>query len=501
MLTRNVFANLIGGIWVAVLTLAIAPIQVYLLGVEAYGVIGFISTLQVVVGVLDLGLSSTLTREIAGDRTPDRRASRDLVRTSVTIYWALAALSGAAIVLLADPLAHRWFNPDTIDIDTLERALQVGAIYLASRWPVVLYTGVISGSQRMDVLNTVKIGAVTVRLVGGIIVLIVWPQLTFFLWWLGISSIIEVAAYLVAARRVMPDADWRPGLSLEALRTVWSFSLQMAALALLSMVLTQVDRLMISKMLPLKELGYYSLAYTAATGISLVISSVSTALMPSFAAAHEAGEREPMLVRYEAANRAMLFSTGLVLFSLAFFGRPLLSLWVSPAAATGAWVPLALLAGGFWFSAAVSNAYTSSIALRRPSGPLLISAATAVLYVPLMYGMVRTWGINGAAGAWLVLNACYVVTIIPFVHWKVLRIAVAPWFLTNLIPFACLGLLTFGLARALLALWGPSGIAAEVATLVAAAATYSLLGYTLLGETLKTGLQDILRRRRLGLNP
>jgi len=40
-----------------------------------------------------------------------------------------------------------------------------------------------------------------------------------------------------------------------------------------------------------------------------------------------------------------------------------------------------------------------------------------------------------------------------------------------------------------------------VATLVAAAATYSLLGYTLLGETLKTGLQDILRRRRLGLNP
>jgi hypothetical protein len=66
MLTRNVFANLIGGVWVAVLTLAIAPIQVHLLGVEAYGVIGFISTLQVVVGVLDLGLSSTLTREIAG---------------------------------------------------------------------------------------------------------------------------------------------------------------------------------------------------------------------------------------------------------------------------------------------------------------------------------------------------------------------------------------------------------------------------------------------------
>jgi hypothetical protein len=117
-----------------------------------------------------------------------------------------------------------------------------------------------------------------------------------------------------------------------------------------------------------------------------------------------------------------------------------------------------------------------------------------------MYEMVRTWETEGAAGAWLVLNACYVVTIVPLVHWKVLRIPVAPWFVTNLIPFALLGLLTFGLARGLLELWAPSaGIASELVTLVAAGVAYCLLGYTLLGETLKNGVQAVLRRRRLSL--
>jgi hypothetical protein len=38
-LKRNIFSNLAGGAWVAVLTLAITPIQINLLGVEAFGLI------------------------------------------------------------------------------------------------------------------------------------------------------------------------------------------------------------------------------------------------------------------------------------------------------------------------------------------------------------------------------------------------------------------------------------------------------------------------------
>ena len=38
-LKRKIFSNLAGGVWVAALTLAITPIQINLLGVEAFGLI------------------------------------------------------------------------------------------------------------------------------------------------------------------------------------------------------------------------------------------------------------------------------------------------------------------------------------------------------------------------------------------------------------------------------------------------------------------------------
>lgn len=495
MLKRNILSNLAAGVLIAALTLLITPLQVHLLGIEAYGLIGFIATLQVVVSVLDFGLSSTITREIAGDHSPERQASQELLRTAVTLYWGLAVAIGILVVLVAGILARRWFNSETIDLVILERALQVAALYLALRWPVALYTGVLAGTQRMDVLNVIKTGAITLRLAGGIVVLLVWRDLMAFLLWFGISAIVEVAAYVYAARRVMPGVSWRPGFSFAALRAIWSFSLQMAALAVLSMVLTQLDRLMISKMLPLDQLGFYSLAYTAATGISIIISSLSTALMPSFAAAHDAGARQTMLARYGSANEVMLYATGLVLFSLVFFGRPLLELWVSPVAAAEAWLPLALLAGGFWLSAAVSNAYTSSIASRQPSGPLVISATTGVLYVPLMYWMIAGFGIDGAALAWLILHIGYIFTIIPWVHRRILKIPVLPWFTRLLLPSALLGCATFGLARAVSILWLPvSGRAPEFLALAAGAVAYSVLGYLLLGPDLKRSLSEGLRQ-------
>ena len=138
MLKRNVLANLAGSVWIAALTLLITPIQIHLLGIEAYGLIGFIATLQVVVSVLDFGLSSTITREIAADHSPGHKASGDLLRTAVLIYWGIAAIIGVVMALLAGAVAHRWFKPDTIDIVTLQRALQIAAIYLALRWPVAL---------------------------------------------------------------------------------------------------------------------------------------------------------------------------------------------------------------------------------------------------------------------------------------------------------------------------------------------------------------------------
>lgn len=492
-LRRNVLANLAGGAWVAALTLVITPLQVNLLGMEAYGLIGFITTLQIMVSVLDLGLSSTITRELAGDNSSGRVASRPLLRTALTFYWGMAVLVGVLLATFSGVIAGAWFNPNTVDIAVLEQGLQVAAIFLALRWPVALYAGVLAGVHRMDVLNVTKAGVATLRLLGGILVLLVWRDLAVFLTWTAFSALVEVLAFAAVCRKVLPDMDWRPGFFLAALRTVWGFSLSMSALAVLGMGITQLDRLLISKMLPLQSLGYYSLAYSAATAISLILSALSSALMPSFATAHAANARETLLQRYDNANRVMLFATGLVLFTLLFFGEPLLLVWVNPGAAAGAWRPLAFLAGGFWLSAAVSNAYNVGVACRQPGSLLKISAVSTVIYVPVLYGMISFWGIEGAAAAWLLLNAGYVLVIIPKVHRDILDIPVAPWFSGTLLPFALLGSSTFGCAR-LFANYLSLAPGFELLMIFPAVIAYIGIGYFFLGAVVRTDLIHMFRR-------
>ena len=57
-LKANLSANYIGAAAVAVFSIVFAPIYVRLLGAEAYGLIGFFSSIIVVTVILDLGLSS-----------------------------------------------------------------------------------------------------------------------------------------------------------------------------------------------------------------------------------------------------------------------------------------------------------------------------------------------------------------------------------------------------------------------------------------------------------
>ena len=45
-LGRNIIANLIGGFWIGALTIIITPLQVKLLGIDAYGFLGFVMALQ-----------------------------------------------------------------------------------------------------------------------------------------------------------------------------------------------------------------------------------------------------------------------------------------------------------------------------------------------------------------------------------------------------------------------------------------------------------------------
>jgi O-antigen/teichoic acid export membrane protein len=331
-------------------------------------------------------------------------------------------------------------------------------------------------------------------LIGGIFVLLLWRDLYAFLIWTALNALLEVLAYALVCRWIHPSMPVRPGVSWLALRRVWRFSLTMNALAILTVLLVQIDRLLISKMLTLEALGSYSLAYTTAAIIPAVISAIGSAVLPSFAAAHGQGSNELLTQRYDLASRLMLYTIGLVAAVLVFFGEPLLALWVNAPAAAGASRSLGLLAIGFLGSAAVSNAYQVAIATGRPNVALKVSFLSAPPYVLVLYLLILEFGVDGAALAWLLLNTAYVIFLLPRVHHHILGIPVTPYLFHVLLPPIALAVLSFGLARFLVTEFPSSSRpAADATALLFSALAYLSIGYLLIGRKAQAIIKSTLR--------
>ncbi|MBM7203431.1 oligosaccharide flippase family protein, partial [Citrobacter freundii] len=61
----NVVANYVGQLYIAIIGIAVVPIYLSKLGSAGFGLVSFFTLLQSLLVVLDLGISSTLSREVA----------------------------------------------------------------------------------------------------------------------------------------------------------------------------------------------------------------------------------------------------------------------------------------------------------------------------------------------------------------------------------------------------------------------------------------------------
>src|SRR5258706_4157407 len=70
LLRRNLIANFAGSGWSALVSLAVLPACLRLMGVEAYGLVGIFATLLSLLLPFEAGLRSALSRDLAGGARP-----------------------------------------------------------------------------------------------------------------------------------------------------------------------------------------------------------------------------------------------------------------------------------------------------------------------------------------------------------------------------------------------------------------------------------------------
>jgi O-antigen/teichoic acid export membrane protein len=440
VLKRNIVANFSGNVWTGIMSLIFVPLYIHFMGIEAYGLVGIFVTLSAIFGLLDMGLSNTLNREMARLAVQEGKAQemRDLVRTLEIPYWVVGLLIGLIVIVLSPLIAYRWVNAESLLPKTVQTAIMIIGLVVTFQWPLSFYSGGLMGLERQVLLNCINVVIATFRGLGAVVILwLVSPTVVAFFSWQLIVSIIHTGLIVFFLWKSLPEAAETPRFHSELLSNIWRFAAGITGITLMSTILMQLDKVILSRMLNLKMFGYYALASAVAMTLYRFIAPIYSATYPRFTNLVALGATEEITRLYHRSTQLVSVLVVPAAVVVALFSKEILLLWTkSPLTVEHTHLLVSILVIGTAINGPLNIPYALQLATGWTRLAFIVSLVSVIGAVPLMISLTKWYGAVGAASVWVILNVSELVFLVSIMHRRLLPHEKWRWYFQDVgLPF------------------------------------------------------------------
>lgn len=404
-LFRNALANYFSTGVASIAPLLAIPYYLDNLGPTNWGIVSFVGLLVSVLSIFDAGISQALVKEFAEPLdTTCQPACRnaDLLFGYEIVYGLFAGIAAILTVLCADLIRDHWLTANNLPETTGNLVILTAAILLTAQLPGSIYRSALTGLQEQVALNKLITFFTIIR--HGIALLLVkqLPDIAYYLTWQCLCSALETLTRGALTWRTIGfshrDARWRQREMLATLK----FSLAMSASVIASMILLSVDKLFLSILLPLEQLGYYGIASSVAFAVLRLFHPLHIAVQPHLV---EMKHSESIRQINLALFRITLLFIAAIGIGFALFGTAILQWWLTDRQTVDAVYPiLCVLLVGSALNGLYNIGYINWVATAQTRKILqvnIISLAICLIATPLA---IKHAGTMGAGIAWLVAN-------------------------------------------------------------------------------------------------
>lgn len=406
LIRRNILANYLGTIAMVFGPLLALPWYISILGPTQFGLICFVTTLQGFLTLLECGISQVSSREFSvrmGGSKRDFENAAQLLYSFEVIYWAASLTAGTIILILADVISHRWLLLDSQSSALGNEAIYGAAAIFAVQFPGALYRSFLASADKQIALNAIVVTGMSSRHIVGILLLTIWPSLLTYLLWqfvsVGIETIIRghFAWRLVPARR--RTFRWNYG----KVRPVLMSGGKMFTAVILGPLTTQMDKIFLSRMVPIEQFGYYAIASTLAIGalqmIHPLVQAVSPRMMQSSA--------DPIVLRRININLTLSISLVVLVTGLSYAvgGRIILEAWLKNSETVFVVYPLlSILLVGSALNAFYHVGYYNWLALDKTNIIFTVNLLSFILCLSVTPMLIHWNGVIGATFGFVIMN-------------------------------------------------------------------------------------------------
>lgn len=454
LLKRNIIANLIGNGWSAVLSITFIPVYIHFMGIECYGLIGIHITLMTISMALDMGISPTINREMARLTTLQDTGQEvvNLVRTMEILSWIIAAFIGLIIFFLSHYIAYSWLKPGELTAENVEQAVCLMGLSMVFQWPFNFYTGGLIGLQKQVLLNSIGAGMATLRSVGAILVLwLISPTIQAFLVWHIAVNALQFITLAIFFKTNLPQTEKPASFQLDLIYNVRHFAAGMGGISIMSMIFSQMDKFILSKLLSLELFGYYTLASVVATSFSRLMGPLVTAIFPRFVQLITLGDMEKLKQLYHSGCQMMSVLIMPFTLLLALFSKEILLLWTQDSiTAEKASILVSFLALATMFNGLAHLPVSMQYAFGRTRTVFYTMLASLIIMAPGIVMGTRHFGVIGATAALMMINIIYSLCVPYFFHYHLLAGEIRGWYIRDVGLPLIVTLTVMGIGRILI---------------------------------------------------
>ena len=401
-LLRNMAYNVVGIVLPMLVSLVTVPVYIATIGAERYGIVAIAWLMLGYFGFLDFGLSRATANGLSrlANDTTGRRGN--IIATSFWLNVTLGLVGGVLFYWTLVPLTRHVF---ALPAD-LAPEIRAAVPWIACMLPLGMVGGVASGAllsrERFLLLNLVQsTGYIAGQIVPLLLAIWFGPSLQIVLaaaLCVRLSTILTMFAVVVRLERRFDPFGYR----WREVRSLFSYGAWVSVSSILSPALETFDQFLIGALLGPAAVTHYVVPMNLAMRSQVLATALASALFPRLS--RESGPAAAELNR--RASVALAYGFSAICGPAVILAEPFLRLWLGADFALQAGLVARILLVGAWLNGLAFLPYGLLQAQGRPNVTAKVHLLEVFPFIAGVYGLVRLFGLPGAALGWTLRNLC-----------------------------------------------------------------------------------------------
>ncbi len=394
-LIKNSVWNLAGYVIPTAIAIPAMGYLARVLGVELFGVYTLAIAIVGYAGIFDIGLTRAIVREIAVYR--GNVDERKKIISTATIFLFLFSVTGAIIISICTPKIISLLNITAANHNDVQSSIQILVWTIPAFLLNQLWMSILEGDERFAILNIQR--SFGSSIIAGLPALFVFasPSLYSAIVGLAVGRLLSLIIAFVIVKNEIINAGFI--FYRKTFRRMIFFGGWITVSNIISPVMVYFDRFVISGTLGANKVGYYTAPSEIVSRLGLIPGALSRAVFPKLSAAKT----------YDELKKNIKFSylvMGLgclpLMAVLILLAKIIMHLWLGEEYALQSQTIFQILLVGFFFNSIAQIPFTVIQSLGKAKYTAFLHCLEVAPYLALLYFLVNSYGVLGAAYAWTI---------------------------------------------------------------------------------------------------